>query len=60
MHPEASEQEGAAERWRLLLELTVRAQRGWTWAPGGERLYVWITERGLARREFSRVRAFLR
>ena len=60
MHPDAPAHEGAAARWRLLLELTVRAQPGWTWAPGGERLYVWITEEDLARREFARVRAFLR
>lgn len=59
-HPQAPHHERAAESWRLLLELTVRGQRAWTWAPDGERLYIWITERDLARRDFSGVRAFLR
>jgi Domain of unknown function (DUF1963) len=43
-HPEAGRLGGAAARWRLLLQLTVDEQLGWSFGRGRERLYVWGVE----------------
>jgi hypothetical protein len=56
-HPQAAEAEPHAGRWRLLLQLTIDDELGWSWGEGHERLYLWIDERDLADGDFARVRA---
>jgi uncharacterized protein YwqG len=57
-HPHASEVEPHAARWRLLLQLSVDDELGWSWGGVRERLYVWIDKCDLATGDFSRVYAF--
>lgn len=56
-HAMAAEAEPYVERWRLLLQLTIDDDLGWSWGEGRERLYLWIDERDLAGGDFARVRA---
>jgi uncharacterized protein YwqG len=53
-HPRAAELEAASGRWRLLFQLSLDEEFGWNWGPARERLYVWIDEADLRRRDFSR------
>jgi uncharacterized protein YwqG len=55
LHPDAAQLEAASGRWRLLLQLSVDETFGWHWGPNAERLYVWIDEDDLRRRDFSRI-----
>jgi hypothetical protein len=57
IHPAAAEAEQHAQRWRLLLQLTMDDELGWSWGDWRERLYLWIDEQDLANGEFARVRA---
>jgi hypothetical protein len=59
-HPAAGEAEASAVRWRLLAQLTVDDELGWSWGDGHERLYLWIDEQDLAGGDFARVRAIPR
>ena len=45
----------AADRWRLLLQLTQDVRSGVTLGPGVARLYFWIAEDALERHDFSEV-----
>jgi hypothetical protein len=56
-HPRAAEAEPHAGRWRLLLQLTIDDDLGWSWGGGRERLYLWIDEQQLANGDFAHVRA---
>jgi hypothetical protein len=55
-HPNAVDVEPEAGRWRLLLQLTVDDEIGWSWGAWCNRLYFWIDERDLAAHDFTRVR----
>jgi hypothetical protein len=55
-HPNAAEVEADVGRWRLLLQLTVDDEIGWSWGAWCDRLYVWIDEQALVDHDFSRVR----
>jgi hypothetical protein len=57
-HPCSAEAEADAGRWRLLLQLSMDDELGWSWGDRRERLYVWIDESDLTNGDFSRVRAF--
>lgn len=59
LHPQASELELGANRWELLLQLSVDATLGWDWGPGRRRLYVWIDRDDLRSARFSDVWALL-
>lgn len=48
MHPEGSGLDGIAERWRLLLQLTIDDALQWRFGHGRERLYLWGPEDELA------------
>jgi hypothetical protein len=56
-HPRAAEAEPHVGRWRLLLQLTIDDELGWSWGDARERLYLWIDEQDLANGDFARVRA---
>lgn len=58
-HPRAADFAERTGDWRLLLQLTADPGLGWDWGPGHERLYVWIKERDLRDRDFSRVRTII-
>jgi hypothetical protein len=58
-HPYASEAEPHTASWRLLLQLSVDDELGWSWGGLRERLYVWIDKRDLAAGDFARVYAFV-
>ena len=58
VHQCAAEAEPHTGRWRLLLQLSVDDQLGWSWGGRRERLYVWIDEGDLANGDFAHVRAF--
>jgi hypothetical protein len=57
-HPCAAEAEPDAGRWRLLLQLSIDDELGWSWGDRRERLYLWIDDGDLTNGDFSRVRAF--
>jgi uncharacterized protein DUF1963 len=57
VHPRASEAEPHVGRWRMLLQLTIDDELGWSWGEWRERLYLWIDEQDLADGDFTRVRA---
>lgn len=57
-HPCAGEAAPYARRWRLLLQLSMDEELGWSWGGRRERFYVWIDESDLANGDFERVRAF--
>jgi hypothetical protein len=57
-HPCAAEAEPDAGRWRLLLQLSMDDELGWSWGDRRERLYLWIDDGDLTNGDFSRVRAF--
>ena len=59
-HPEAGRAVDAAERWRLLLQLTVDEQLGWRFGRGRERLYVWAPADDLAAGRLDAARALAR
>lgn len=59
-HPEARRIGGAADRWRLLLQLTVDDGLGWSFGRGRERLYAWGVEDELSAGILSLARAFVR
>jgi uncharacterized protein YwqG len=59
-HPEAERAESAAARWRLLLQLTVDDDAGWSFGRGRERLYLWGPEDELAGAVFAHVHALAR
>lgn len=59
-HPEARRLDGAPQRWRLLLQLTVDEQLGWEFGRGRERLYVWGVEDELSAGVMTSVRALAR
>jgi len=59
-HPEARRLGGAPDRWRLLLQLTVDEQLGWSFGRGRERLYVWGVEDELSAGVLTSVRALAR
>jgi hypothetical protein len=57
-HPCAAEAAPQTGRWRLLLQLSMDDELGWSWGGRRERFYVWIDESDLANGDFARVRAF--
>jgi hypothetical protein len=57
-HPCAAEAASHVGRWRLLFQLSMDDELGWSWGGSRERLYVWIDDGDLANRDFTRVRAF--
>lgn len=59
-HPEAKRAESAAARWRLLLQLTVDEEAGWSFGRGRERLYLWGPQDELSASVFAHVRAIAR
>jgi hypothetical protein len=59
-HPEAKRVEQAASRWRLLLQLSVDADAGWSFGSGRERLFLWGPQEELAAGSFEQVRAIAR
>lgn len=59
-HPEAKRAESAAARWRLLLQLTVDEEAGWSFGRGRERLYLWGPQEELSESVFAHVRAISR
>lgn len=59
-HPEARRVEGESARWRLLLQLTVDTEAGWSFGGGRERLYLWVPEEELAAGDFERLRPLAR
>ena len=58
-HPRAPEFASAANRWRLLLQLSADELLGWSWGSGDERLYVWIDEADLAMGDLSRTHTII-
>lgn len=54
-HSRATELAPYAHHWRLLLQLTVDEELGWSWGERRDRLYIWIHEQDLAAHDFSRV-----
>ncbi|MDW5597720.1 DUF1963 domain-containing protein [Conexibacter stalactiti] len=59
-HPEAKRVEEVSRRWRLLLQLTVDSEAGWSFGRGRERLFVWGPEDDLSTAAFEQVRAIAR
>jgi hypothetical protein len=59
-HPEARRLEDEAQRWKLLLQLTVDDAVGWDWGRAAQRLYFWLDQTALAAQDLSEVRAFVR
>ena len=58
VHQYAAEAEPHTGRWRLLLQLSIDDELGWSWGGRRERLYVWVDEGDLAIGDFAHVRAF--
>lgn len=59
-HPDSRGLDGVAERWRLLLQLSVDDAVGWRFGHGRERLYLWGPEDELADGVMAHVRAIAR
>ncbi|ADB52344.1 Protein of unknown function DUF1963 [Conexibacter woesei DSM 14684] len=59
-HPDARGLDGVAQRWRLLLQLTIDDDAGWRFGRGRERLWLWGPEDELADGVMAHVRGIAR
>ncbi len=54
-HPRIEEFQGPSQRWRLLLQLTIDDDLGWSWGSDRDRLYFWIDADDWQAGDLSRV-----
>lgn len=59
-HPEARGLDGVAQRWRLLVQLTIDDELGWRFGSGRERLFAWAPEDDLREGETMHAHAITR